>query len=105
MSELFVKESPQEMALGEAISFIFDFALIGAADPSAAGVTLAYDHTGADVSATVLSGAASLSGAQVTAKKFTPLVATRHTVVQPATIDGNTVFLACVFEVRDLSQT
>lgn len=101
---IFVEENPQGMALGEAIAWKFEFADVGAADPSAAGVTLAYDSSGADVSTTTLSGAASLSGSIVTAKKFTPLTTGDHVIIQPATIDGNTVYLACKFNVGDVSR-
>ncbi len=101
MSVIWVKESPQEIAVGEAIAFIFEFADVGAADPSAAGVTLAYDQSGADVSSAVLSGAAALSGSQVTSKKLTPASTQRYILIQPATVDGNTVYLACKFNVID----
>lgn len=102
MDDIFVTESPQGMALGEAISWKFDFAEVGLADPSAVGTTVAYNESGADVSSTVLSGAASLSGSVVTGKKFTPTAVGRYVIVQPATVDGNTVFLACRFEVGNV---
>ncbi len=94
---IFVEESPQVMAVGEAIIWVFDFADVGTLDPSAAGVTLAYDQSGADVSSSVLSGAAALSGSQISAKKFTPASEQRYILIQPATVDGNTVYLACKF--------
>ena len=102
MNIIFVEESPQVMSLGEAIAWIFEFADVGTADPSAAGVTLCYNSSGADVSSSLLSGSASLTGSQVTAKKFTPLTAGSYVLLQPATIDGNTVHGACKFEVMDV---
>jgi hypothetical protein len=99
--DIWVKESPIGLALGEAIAYVFDFADVGAADPSAAGITLAYDALGEDKSSTVLSGSASLSGARVTAKKLTPASAQRYTLIQPATIDGNTIYLGVKIDVYD----
>ena len=98
MNLIWVEENPQVMAVGESIAWIFEFADIGVANPSAAGVTLAYDQSGADVSATVLAGAAVLATSQITAKKFTPASAQRYILIQPATVDGNTVWLACKFD-------
>lgn len=94
---IIVEESPQDIAVGEAIAYIFDFKDVGAADPTAAGTTLCYDQNGVDVSSTVLSSATSLTGARVTAKVFTPASAQQYTLLQPATVDGNTVYLACRF--------
>ena len=98
MNLIWVEESPQTMAVGEAIAWIWEFKDVGAADPTVAGTTLAYDQNGIDVSATVLSGAAVLATSQITGKKFTPASAQRYVLVQPATVDGNTVWLACRFE-------
>ena len=98
---IWVEESPQTMAVGESIAWIFEFKDVGAADPTVAGVTLAYDQAGVDVSGTVLAGAAVLATSQITAKKFTPASAQRYILIQPATVDGNTVWLACKFECFD----
>jgi len=98
MNVIYVKESPQLMAVGESIAWIFDFADVGVANPTAAGITLAYDGNSVDVSATVLSGGTVLAGSKITCKKFTPASAQQYTLVQPATVDGNTVYLACRIE-------
>lgn len=98
---LWVKESPYPVALGDVVTFSFDFTDIGT--PSAVGATLCYDQAGTNVSATALSGAASLTGAVATSKTFTPASAQAYTLVQPVTISGNTVKRGVILAVYDLS--
>ena len=101
VKELWVEQDQQSMAVGEAKAFSIDYTDIGT--PAAAGTVTAYDAAGVDKSATVLSGAASLAGAIVTLKLFTPASAQVYRLVNAVTISGNTVF--GVIDVRVISAT
>jgi hypothetical protein len=90
IQNLWVRESPKGMAVGEAKSFIFDFADIGTPSTDEPVYT-AYDHDGTDVSDTMLSGTNSISGTQVTGKLFTPSAADTYRLVMQVVISGNTV--------------
>lgn len=101
VKELWVEQDQQSMAVGEAKAFSVDYTDIGT--PASAGTVTAYDAAGVDKSSTVLSGAASLSGAIVTLKLFTPASAQVYRLVNAVTISGNTVYGA--IDVRVISLT
>lgn len=100
VSNLWVKESPKGMVVGEKKSFIFEFEDVGT--PASVDSYTAYDHDGTDVSSTMLSGANSISGTQVTAKLFTPTPADTYRLVMAVVISGNTVLQALDVVVESL---
>lgn len=101
VKELWVEQDQQSMAVGEAKAFSIDYTDIGT--PAAAGTVTAYDASGTDKSSTVLSGAASLTGAVVTLKLFTPASAQVYRLINTVTISGNTVY--GIIDVRVISAT
>lgn len=99
--DLWVEQTPQPMAVGEAKAFRIDFSDIGA--PTAVNSLTAYDATGADVSGATLSGSNSISGGIVTLKKFAPASAQTYRLVCSVTIGQNTVY--GVLDVTAISVT
>src|SRR3990167_1236048 len=100
---LWVKESPRPMAVGEAKAFVFDFSEIGAdSDDVSVPSLTAYDHDGTGVSSTMLTGSNTPAGKLVTAKLFTPSAADIYRLVMAVTITGNTVIQALDVEVESL---
>lgn len=92
-----VVQSPKMMAVGEAISWTFDFSDIGT--PASVTSFLAYDETMTDKSSVVLSGSTSISGDIVTGKLFTPASAQEYTLQCKVVISGNTVISTLLVEV------
>lgn len=92
-----VLQSPKMMAVGEAISWTFDFSDIGT--PASVTSFLAYDETMTDKSSIVLSGSTSISGDIVTGKLFTPASAQEYTLQCKVVISGNTVISTLLVEV------
>ena len=92
-----VSESPLTQGGDEQIAYSFDFTAQGT--PSAPAVTL-YDLTSAaDVTATLLSGAASVNGNVVTAPTVKGLTAGRtYKLTCLATVDGNKISYFCIIK-------
>jgi len=100
--DVWVDQTPKYMAIGEAMSFTMDFADVGT--PTSPTVT-AYNAAGTDVSSTMLSGSASVSGTIVTLKKFTPSSVQTYRLTVSVTVSGNTVIGALDVVVVSLTPT
>src|SRR3990170_2776278 len=100
--DVWVDQTPKYMAIGEAMSFTMDFADVGT--PTSPTVT-AYNAAGTDVSSTMLSGSASVSGTIVTLKKFTPSSVQTYRLTLSVTVSGNTVIGALDVVVVSLTPT
>lgn len=89
-SDIYVVGSPKPLAVGESRAYQVDFTQFGT--PSGVGTTTAYDAAGTDVTATVLTGANSLSGNVVTLAKITPASEQMYRLVCSVTIGGQTKY-------------
>ena len=96
--EISVKQSPKQMAVGEAIAWTFQYpAAMGT--PSSITSFMAYDETMTDKSSVVLSGSASISDDTIIGKLFTPASAQEYTLVCTAVFSGNTIISTLLCEV------
>jgi hypothetical protein len=103
MAELWVTTSLKRQAIGEAIAYSIDYTDVGT--PGAAGTVAVYNSTGGDLSSTLLTGSASLSGNTVTLKLFTPTTAGYYRLINTVTISGNTVKGGVEVDVYDPTAT
>ncbi len=88
--DIAVLESPKTSAVGEKKTWTIDFAAIGM--PGSVIAVTAYDPSGADESATTLSGATNITGSVVTLKTFTaPNIEGQHFLVCKVDISGNEI--------------
>ena len=100
-NELWAKTAPVAIAVGEAISYSYDFTAVGT--PTTVVDEKVYDEAGADKSS-MLSGTPDVTGTVVTASKFAPTDAGRYRYRVSVTIDGNTVYGLCDFWCFDPSK-
>ena len=96
-NQIWCRESPFYMTVGESLTFSYVWEGTGAA-VTATDTKIYLD--GADVSATYLSGSSSQTGRSSTCEVFAPTVEGTFVLTIQATVDGNTEIRKCLIYVQ-----
>ena len=96
-NQVWVRESPYYMTVGESLTFSYVWEGSGSA-VSSSDTKVYLDSV--DVSSTYLSGSSSQSGRTTTCEVFAPTIEGKFVLVISASVDGNTEIRKCLIYVQ-----